>query len=440
MPLRRQPLAVLVLLGSIWLGPTGVADLFGQSLEGPILLPTNPPYENQPLASELELVEPSDADDELSMDTPEDKPSEDEPSETGESEPAAEIEPPPPPPLNPAMAALRDRARHTLALFHRASLSTSENTATEVMHLCLAFGCDAQLYGGKSSREKINGITCLCWNYPCAGYAPLGIAAGHIAGRIGYGLQEHRGQLLAILALSRVPADYPVRVGDNERTVADLVEYEKLSCRSGTDLSRKLIGLAYYLPTDATWQNSLGEQWSIARMIEEEIAKPVVNDGIRGTDRLMGLSYAVDRHLRQEAPLRGDFLRAANYIEKLHEYALALQNTDGSWGPQMLADRGTSKDATVQLQSTGHVLRWLVFSLPEDQLDDPRIVRSIEYLNRLLGSSRYRHGVKSLSTREIETVMHALHALMLYDQRFFTPRTPVEPAAGSLSVRPFQAR
>ncbi len=73
------------------------------------------------------------------------------------------------------------------------------------------------------------------------------------------------------MALSRVPPDYPVRVGKTVRKVADLVEAEKLGCRTGGDLSLRLIGLSYYVD-EPEWKNDLGETWSIERMIEEEIA------------------------------------------------------------------------------------------------------------------------------------------------------------------------
>ena len=123
---------------------------------------------------------------------------------------AAQTAPAPPQPeLSPAMVAVRDRLRRTLAGFSRVNLNTQENTATELMQYCLAFGCQSEVHLGNSAAKMVNGITCLCWNYPCAGFEPLTISQGHIAARLGYGLQEHPAQLLAVLALSRVPPTYP---------------------------------------------------------------------------------------------------------------------------------------------------------------------------------------------------------------------------------------
>ncbi|HYW80690.1 MAG TPA: hypothetical protein VE890_14010 [Thermoguttaceae bacterium] len=344
-------------------------------------------------------------------------------AETPESEEASEsvapelAAPEPKPVLSPAMAALRDRLRRTTATFYQRTLSNSQNTATDLMNYCMAFGCESQIsQGTSSSAKKINGITYLCWNYPCDGFEPLTLNDGRIAARIGFGLQPHPSQLLAVLALSRVQPDYPARVGEHVGTVADLVEHEKLNCRADDNLSLKLIGLSYYVD-EPTWTNRLGEEWSIERMVKEELDKPFPGAEASGTYRLMGLSCAVDQRVKREQPVDGQFARAQKFLEDYQQYALSLQNTDGSWGPQFLAARSTSRDATELLQSSGHVLQWLVMSLPEEQLQDARIIRSVEYLSRLLDSSRYRNGVRSLSAREIGSVMHALHALMVYDQR-----------------------
>ncbi len=341
-----------------------------------------------------------------------------------------EAQPEPPPELTTAQAAMRDRVRHTVAALYRQPLNLRDNTATELMHVCLAFGCNTQVYRGGSSRQKVNGITSLCWNYPCAGYEALGHSDGRIAARIGYGLQQHHGQLLSVLALSRVQATYPVRVGEDVRTVAELVESEKLSCRSGIDLSLKLIGLSYYAGDQPTWQNDRGEAWSLEQIIKEELARPMPGLGSDAARRLTALGYAVSRRAKRNQPIDGQFLRAQKFLADCRDYALKLQNSDGSWGPQRRTTSRSSYMQTAQLQATGRVLQWLAVWLPEDGLEDPRMLRAVEYLNGELG--RYsRTNVPSLTTRDIGMVMQALHALTVYDRRFFQPRTPQQPAKDS---------
>lgn len=343
--------------------------------------------------------------------------------------PAAPLAAKPKRELSPALTTLRDSVRRTLATHQKLPLNTREHSATEIMSRCLAFGCGAEVSLEGANGNRINGITCLCWGYPCAGFEMLGLSQDHIAARIGYGCQERPGEFLAMLAMSRVQPNYPVRVGNDTRTVADVIEAEKLGCRVGGDMSLALIGLSYYVD-EPEWKNDLGETWSVERIVQEEVAQPVVTAPEGGLNRLMGLSYAVARRAKRGQPIDGQFERAQKYTADFHEFALQLQNSDGSWGPHFLAAKSASPDAAAQLRSTGRVLEWLAMSLPEQKLDDSRVVNAVECVVRLLGSQRYQWNAAPLSTREIVSVGHALHGLNVYDDRIFKPADAVEqPAA-----------
>ncbi len=368
-------------------------------------------------------------DDAGNAETPEITPPADDSNDTpdeGNAKSEPELEPLPE--LTPAQATLRDQVRRTLLAYYQRGLNPREYTATDIMELCWAFGCATEV-GRHEGSGTMNGITYLCWNYPCAGYLPLVVADDHIAPRIGFGTQEFRGQFLATLAMSRVPAEYPARVGEDVRTVADLVEYEKLACREGIDQSMRLLGLAYYAMEEPEWTNDLGETWSLERLIQEELAQPVVTAACGGTNRLMGLSFAIYRRHLAEEPIIGQYSRAEKLVSDFQDYALTIQNSDGSWGPRMLATRSSARDQDTQLRSTGYILEWLVFSLPDERLDDPGVLRSINLLNRLLSSRRTAINARSSSSQEVAAHMHALHALSMYDNRFFKPRTPQKAAA-----------
>lgn len=342
------------------------------------------------------------------------------------AQPAAKAKPK----LSPELTALRDQVRAVLAAQQKQTFNTRQNSATEVQSVCLAFGCSSEVSLNGADGQRINGITALCWNYPCEGFELLGFSQKHIAARIGYGYQEHPGEFLAVLAMARVPDDYPIRVGKDVRKVADLVEAEKLGCRTGSgDASLKLIGLSYYV-TDPEWKNDLGETWSIGRMIEEEISQPIITAPDGGLNRLMGLNYAVVRREKRGLPMDKPFQRAKKYIGDYQEFALRLQNGDGSWGPNFLASKAPSPDVASQLRSTGHILEWLTMSLPDEKLKDPRVVGAVECITRLVGSQRYQWNAASLSTQEIVSLGHALHALSVYDDRAFKPFDSAEkPAA-----------
>ena len=330
------------------------------------------------------------------------------------------------PALDAEMSALRDRVRGALDAQSKQTFNTHDNSPTEILSRCLAFGCDSEVRLDSPQGRRINGITCLCWNYPCACRGMLGYDGEQMTARIGYGYQERPGEFLAMLAMSRVPPDYPARVGKDVRKVADLVEAEKLACRAGCDKSLALIGLSYYTD-DPVWKNSDGEEWTVERIVEEVLARPVVSASDEGLNRLLGLGYVVARREAKGQPIEGQFERAKKYTSDFHDYALRLQNSNGSWGPKMLAAKSASNDPADQLRATGRVLEWLAVSLPDERLREPRIVQAVNYLAQLLGNNHYRWNAHSLSTREIASLGHALHALAIYDQRVFKPYDDAEP-------------
>lgn len=347
----------------------------------------------------------------------------------------------PKPELSPEMAALRDRVRRTLARAARQPLNTRDHSATDIIEACLAFGCDGQVRLGGPSGEKINSVTCLCWNYPCAGRELLTVADGHIAARVGYGLQTRRSQFLAVLAQARVPEDYPIRVGEDVRKVSDLVEYEKLHCRAGVDSSLKLVGLAFYAD-EPTWKDNLGQTWSLERLVDEELDRKTAMAPEPVTDRLTGLTCAVQRQLKGKQPLTGAFERARQYLAEFQDFTLKQQNSDGSWHPDFPASVGASRDTTGVLLASGHILGWLALVLPDDRLEDPHMVSAVARVNALLEGYRSLGSGVAMSPREMAAVMHAIGALAIYDERVFQPhdtQTPAEeePAPdGQASTRP----
>ena len=187
--------------------------------------------------------------------------------------------------------------RQQLAAGQKLPFNTRQNSATEILSVCLAFGCNSEVSlegpdgsastASPASAGTIRAKASRCW----------ASAKKHVAPRIGYGYQQHPGEFLAMLAMSRVPTTIRSASAGTTHRVADLVEAEKLGCRSGSDMSLKLIGLAYYV-AEPQWKNDLGETWSIERMIDDELDQPIdrVPDG--GLNRLLGLSYAVARRAK----------------------------------------------------------------------------------------------------------------------------------------------
>lgn len=394
---------------------------------GPVILRENPAVLDQPIKSGD--LKDSTAKPEIPANK---KPAEEKKSAVespATKQPQAESQPRPVlQPLSPEMESLGKGLRQAVDYYARQPLNTNDNTAAHVLKACLAFGCDTVVLQGGAGGEQVNGFTCLCWNYPCAGYNLLKMVDGRVAARVGHGLQSNPAEFLAALALARVPREYPIRVGKTVRTVADLVESEKLACRAGEDNSFRLIGLARYLPIDDEWKNSLGETWSIERLLKEELDHAQEPSPCGGTHRLMAVSYALDRQELSDLPCEGQFARAKKYIDKYRDYALALQSADGSWHPDFFKYQGEGGSAVGRLNSTAHIMAWLVPSLPDEKLNDPAVVRGIAYLANTL-TGRRMGSLTSTSSQDIAARMTAIYALNAYDARVFQPYDEAAKAA-----------
>ncbi|GIW93762.1 MAG: hypothetical protein KatS3mg110_1803 [Pirellulaceae bacterium] len=311
--------------------------------------------------------------------------------------------------LTPDLIQLRDRLRDVLAYYIERPEEAERRSPWGVMHALIAYGVDTEI---TVSGRRVNAIGWLCWNGVCRGQQLMYLEGGELRLRVGPGVQGHEGQFLAMLAQSRVRSDYPMRVEGRTFTVKDLIEYEKRTCREGTELTFKLIGLAHYLDTDEKWTSAWGQSWDIPKLIREELAQPVIGAACGGTHRMMGFSYAVKRRQKSGRPITGQWYRAQKYVEDYHEYTFKLQNPDGSFSTNWFAGPGAYGTAERKLETTGHILEWLVYSLPDEQLTDPRVVKAVRFLTDLLYENLDH-------AWEIGPKGHALHALAIYDERLF---------------------
>lgn len=329
-----------------------------------------------------------------------------EPDTTSTAEPATVV---PQRKLTAAQIRLRDKLRDCLRYYYQRPEDISAHSPWGIMHCLIGYGVDTEIIAG---NRRVNAIGWLCWNQPCRGMQLLDIKNDRVEPRLGPGYQGHEGQFLAMLALSRVKIDYSLRIEGKDLMVADLVKYEMATCTPRSELSFKLIGLSHYLKSDVTWKSEKDDEWSIERLIQDEITQPINGACCGGTHRLMGLSTAVLTRKKRNEPMTGQWLRADNFTRNYQNYALKLQNRDGSFSTDWLKRRADSGDMDRKVQTTGHILEWLVYSLPETQLTNPQIVHAVNYLANVMITQR-RH------EWEIGPRGHALHAMALYNERVF---------------------
>ncbi|MCA9259677.1 MAG: hypothetical protein KDA61_10780 [Planctomycetales bacterium] len=308
--------------------------------------------------------------------------------------------------------------------YYREPLNTRDDSPWSLLHWSIAYGVDATVAVGGPSGRQVTAIGWLCCNYPAAGKQMIEMRGREWSLPIAPGLQGHDAQFLAMLAQSRVSRGYVVRVGGEERRVADLVEFEKRTCRSGQELTFKLTGLAHYEGTDARWNNARGEAWSVERILDEELSAPIgrYDATCGGVHRLFAISYAVELRRSEGGTFTRLYKRAEDRVQQYQKRALSMQNSDGSFSTAWLDNAEQRGDETRRLLTTGHVLEWLVFSLPDEELEDDKVQRAVAFVCRTLeGRSGEEWHPGALG--------HALHALAIYEQRVLG----VEPGQRSSS-------
>jgi hypothetical protein len=314
--------------------------------------------------------------------------------------------------LTPELIALRDKIRNVLKLYQTRQLNTRDHTPWEVMHAFVAFNKFTQIRRDGPAGPQVNAIDWMLQGGRFRGQQMLTLERGRPHAQEGVGVQGHPAQLLAILAQSRVPPETPMRIGGRSFTVLDLIDEEKLTCRTGSELTFKLISLSHYLSSDAEWQSRDGQTWSIPRLLKAEIQAPIRGAACGGTHRLFGISYAYQLREQEGKAVDGEFARAKQYMESYRQYAWSLQNPDGSFSTEWFARRGNRPDIDRKIQTTGHILEWLVQSLSEEQLRDLSTVKSVDFLATSLANDPNRPW-------SIGPLGHALHALVIYNERVF---------------------
>lgn len=279
-----------------------------------------------------------------------------------------------------------------------------------MMHAIMVYGGDTQVQVGRKTHSTIGW---LAGNNICRGKRLLFNDRGVIRARSGVGLQGHQAQFLAILALSSVPDNYPLYADGRKFTVRDLVETEKAECLAGEELTFTLIALSHYLDTDAVWTAKDGRQWSIPTLIREELKQPIVGAACGGTHRLMAHAHALRNRRYEGKPIDGQWARADKFTNDFVEYAYSLQNRDGSMSTRWLEGRGNDSDVDRKIQTTGHIVEWLLTVTPDSELQNRRLVSAVQYLLWSVSSN------PQSKDKQVGPKGHALRSLAMYYERVF---------------------
>ena len=334
------------------------------------------------------------------------------------------------PPLTTSQINLRKKIRRVLTHYYNRPMNTRDRSPWELMHAMLAFEAHSKVLQGGPKGDPITAVGWLCYNQACKRRTLMYVNDdGDLHVRVGPALQGHRGQLLAMLAQSRINENYPLLVEGHELKVADLIEMEKQTCYPRTELTFKLIALMHYLDSDATWVNDQGMEWGIPRLISEELRQPVRGAACGGTHRLSGLTLAYKTRAKRGEPVDGQYLRAKQFVARYQQYAYRLQNRDGSFSTEWFRGPGNEEDLDRKLKTTGHILEWLLYTASEKELKHWKTTKAANYLANIMHRNRYKDW-------EAGPLGHAIHALLVYDRLVFSPYDPPEHSTLAIKASP----
>jgi len=319
------------------------------------------------------------------------------------------------PPLTNSQINLRKKIRGVLTHYYNRPLNTRDRSPWELMHAMLAFEAHSKVLQGGPKGKPITAVGWLCFNQACKRRTLMYVNdGGALQVRVGPALQGHRGQLLAMLAQSRISEDYPMLVEGHELKIADLIDMEKRTCYPRTELTFKLIALMHYLDSDAKWMNDQGMEWGFPRLISEELRQPVRGAACGGTHRLSGLTLAYKTREKRGEPVDGQYLKAKKFVARYQNYAYRLQNRDGSFSTEWFRGPGNEKSIDRKLKTTGHILEWLLYAATEKELENWRTTKAANYLATIMSRNRNKDW-------EAGPLGHAIHALLVYDRMVFSP-------------------
>jgi hypothetical protein len=338
-------------------------------------------------------------------------------------------------PVLPQTAQLKATIERALRYYWDNPEDAAERTHWGMMHSIMVFDKDTQII---HRRQRYNAVAWMAGNNPCRNQLLLSRDQQGIVVRTGVGLQGHQAQLLAIFGLINVPLNYPVYAARQKFSVEDILDREMLDCKTGNELTFTLIALAHYTDSDTTWISSDQQDWDVQRVIREELSQPVVGAACGGTHRMMGFAHALRRRRAEGKPVVDQWDRADRYVAEFVDYTWSLQNRDGSMSTAWFERSEDNGKMDRKIQTTGHMLEFLMSTVPDAELQSPKMLRTVGYLANTLYAERghqWQVGPKG----------HALRAIAMYYQRVFGDSTPwrnqpseQSASAGAGSRRPLR--
>lgn len=328
-----------------------------------------------------------------------------------------------PPPTSKELVALRRQIAQTLAAYRRRPLNTLEHNPWELMHWAIAYGPASLVRLGGPGGDPVSCVGWLNMGGRSRGQVMLATQDDRLVALRGKGMQGHVSQYLAVMAQCRVAPSSPIEIDGRSFTLADLIESEQRACTEKTELTFTLIAMAHYLDTDATWLAGDRSEWSLPKLVQEEIVQPLRGAPCGGTHRLFGLAYACQRRREATGTLDGVYVAANRYVRGQQQRLFnELQNPDGSFSTDWFNRAEDGDDVERKLRTSGHMLEFLVSTADQHVLYHPRTIAAVEFVTGILAAEPERDW-------KVGPLCHALHSLSIYQERLWGSLVPGAVAA-----------
>ncbi|MFN9717992.1 MAG: hypothetical protein ACK58L_04805, partial [Planctomycetota bacterium] len=227
-----------------------------------------------------------------------------------------------------------------------------------------------------------------------------------------YWFEGHINQSLAILSQCELPLDTEFGTPDGPITMRDMLKNAQMTVNEKEEVTWTLWALCTYLPPDAKWVNAKGEQWSIERLVQVEVGKPVggPTSPCGGTHGLYALARARNIYMSTGKPLRGVWYQADQKIKKYIQVSKNNQNSNGTLSSAFFKGKDYKQDFDKRMASTGHQLEFLMMAVDDRTLREPWLRRAVEATANDLMANRKEYVSCS-------PLYHATNALTIYLER-----------------------
>jgi hypothetical protein len=315
---------------------------------------------------------------------------------------------------------VKDRIEAALAHVKSRDLTTTHGFWT-IFHGILGMGPETTTLLNEETKERVNAIEHIAAGKPVRGlkFVPtshgLDVVTAKDKGLVEVFVgQGHQDQFVAEMVQWGLPPSRKFVVEGKNYTFGDFLKHTKMraSLKDKQELSWAVMIIGEHFGTDHAWANERGEHIRMEDVLRYELDQDMDTAACGGTHRLFGLTWVLHRHKERGKKIEGVWHDVVATLEKHKNQARKERNSDGSFSTDYFKSHGTKGDASLKISTTGHILEWLAFYLPDDELKKGWVEDAASALATLILSMREE-------AVEGGALYHATHGLQIYHDRVY---------------------